>query len=410
MICIFSVTDTCSLSFFKKNRPENVKVIADLPHKVCLCSYHANFIDAVNALKKYVPNVRSYDNGFIQQFLCVESSMDCWYGQCDNCTGITVPKIIAFLGDTPLDLNVSWTEWKKTVEQTATAKKGTSQKENSKSETTSRFQKKEETGPISELIAHISALSSQFLVHSFNKREQSEAFNLIDRPRALDEDYAVEALLQIDFAENFVCASQDEIQSAHWNQKQISLFTTAFYHNKIFKGKVFVSDNTDHTKFTIVPYLWKLVSSLPSSCKILKIWSDGPTSQFKNKYMAAVLSLFEKKFSIKIIWNYFVASHGKGCVDGFGAMAKTVVRQHIRARDIIVNNAFDFVKAYKMTPSKIDIEEVTTEQMEQINTALQTVDLFSKTRPIPNILSAHQIQIINGKTVAFNTSKQGYSS
>lgn len=401
---LFSVIDTCSLSFFTKNRPENVKLIADLPHNVCLCSYHANFIDAVNALHKYVPNVPNYDNGFIQQFLCVGSSMNCWYGQCDNCTGITVPKMLALIGDTPLNLNVSWTEWRKTGEKNEKAKK-----ENSKDETAKRFQKKEETGSLSKLLAHIHALSSQFLVHSFNKREQAEVFNSIDRLRAINEDYAVEGLLQIDFAENFVCASQDEIQSAHWNQKQISLFTTGFYYNNNFKAKIFVSDNTDHTKFTIVPYLWKLVSNLPSSCKILKIWSDGPTSQFKNKFMAAVISFFEEKFNIKIIWNYFAASHGKGCVDGLGATVKTIVRKHIRARDIIVNNAFDFVQAFKMTPSKIDIEEMNTDQLEQINTELQTVNLFSKAKPIPNIMSTHQIQIINRKTVAFNTSKQGYS-
>lgn len=125
--------------------------------------------------------------------------------------------------------------------------------------------------------------------------------------------------------------------------------------------------------------------------------------------MAALISHFEQKFGIKIVWNYFATSHGKGCVDGLGAQVKQIVRKHIKARDIVVNNATDFVRAFNMTPSKIAIEEMTDNEIEKINTDLQTERLFTNAKTIRNISNAHQIQVVNGKVTIFNTSKQGYN-
>lgn len=315
----------------------------------------------------------------MQRFVCAVSSMDCWYGECDKCSG-----------DTPHDLQVSWFEWKQ-------------------NNNVNRTEKREEKGKLSDLISHLATMSSQFLVHCYNKREQADSFNNHDRPRALNEEYAIEGLIQVDFAENFVCVNQDEVQKAHWNQNQLTLFTTAFYYNNNFHGKVFVSDNKVHAKETIVAYLWKLLSSLPSTLRILKLWSDGPVSQFKNKFMAALMSHFEEKFEIKIIWNYFATSHGKGCVDGLGATVKQVVRKHIKARDIVVNNAADFVRAFKMTPSEITVEEMTNNEIEKIYTDLKADELFAKAKPIRNISSAHQMQLVEGKVTTYYTSKQGYN-
>lgn len=240
------------------------------------------------------------------------------------------------------------------------------------------------------------------------KGHQSDTFNLYDRPRASNTQFDSEALLQIDFAENFVCESQDEVQSAHWNQRQLSLFTTALYHNEEFRSKVYVSDNLTHTKETIIPYLYKLLTDMPKTVKILKIWSDGPSSQFKNKFIGAMIPQFEKEFGLKIYWNFFATSHGKGCVDGIGAIVKIIVRKHIRARDYVVNSANDFVSAFHLTKSKISVEEVTEDEFVEMNTALGAADVFARANPIHDIASAHQIQFINQKLVIFKTSNEGY--
>lgn len=97
------ISETCSFSYYAKKRPEHVKLINELHHNICMCTYHSNFIDAVNALHKFVPDVPEYGNGFMQMFLCKDSSQDCWFGKCAECKGISIDKLREAIGDTPSD-------------------------------------------------------------------------------------------------------------------------------------------------------------------------------------------------------------------------------------------------------------------------------------------------------------------
>lgn len=354
-----------------------------------MCQYHANFIQAVDSLNKIVPDLPTYKDGFVQKFLCEDASKDCWFGKCGNCKGISVDQLKNAIGNTSLDSAAKWMVWKKNV-------------------ASKRFEKIEETGKLTHLIAHIAALSAQFLRHSYIKTAQSNTFIAYDTPRAANSENGTEATLQVDFAENNVCEAQDEIQSAHWNQRQLTLFTTALRHNGIFQSKVFVSDNLKHTKETIIPYMYKLLTDLPKSVKVLKVWSDGPSSQFKNKFIAAMIARFEAEFGLKIYWNYFATSHGKGCVDGIGAIVKMVVRKHVRAREAIVNCAADFVSTFHRTESDISVEEVTETEFEEINNLLDTLTVYGSAKNVPDIASAHQLQVKDGKIVASDTSQEGY--
>lgn len=260
------------------------------------------------------------------------------------------------------------------------------------------------------LVLHIVNLSPQFLKHSFVKREQSDMFNKVDRLRVKSDDYPQESVVQIDFAENYVCEAQDEVQSAHWNQRQLTLFTSATFHQSNTHSKIFVSNNLSHTKETIVPYLYKLLLQLPPTVTIVKIWSDGPSSQFKNKFIAAIIPLFEKKLNLKIFWNFFATSHGKGCVDGIGATAKMLVRRQVLSRKFSVNSATDFANALKSKGTTIEIEEVTDAEVEKINKELNTALVFTNAKNVKNIASSHHLQVQNDTIISFLTSKLGYSS
>lgn len=224
---------------------------------MCMCSYHANFIEAVAALHKCIPTLPDYKNDFIQLFLCGESNINCWFSKCANCYGLTIEKLKEHFDNITLNMNVRWMVWRKST-------------------VSKRIEKCEENGTLADLATHVSALSPQFLRHRFVKRSQSDTFNLSDRPMETDLKFPDVGLLQIDFAENYVCEQQDEVQAAHWNQRQLTLFTTAFYFNDCFQSKVFVSDFLNHTKDSIVPFLYKLLVDFPRSMKILKVWSDGP--------------------------------------------------------------------------------------------------------------------------------------
>lgn len=132
-------------------------------------------------------------------------------------------------------------------------------------------------------------------------------------------------LLQVNFSENYKCVSQDEIQNAHWAQSQISLFTAALYHSGTIHPIVKASDELNHSKNTIILHVDKILNEIPKEIESVNIWSDGPTSQFKNKYIAAALPTLNEKHNLKINWNFFTMSHGKGPVDGIGGSLKRQV-------------------------------------------------------------------------------------
>jgi len=72
---------------------------------------------------------------------------------------------------------------------------------------------------------------------------------------------------------------------------------------------------------------------------LLHIWSDGPSSQFKNKYTAAAIPKLQEKHSLEIQWHYFATSHVKGCVDGSGRLVKRKVTERVIQKRSIVKDA-----------------------------------------------------------------------
>lgn len=195
----------------------------------------------------------------------------------------------------------------------------------------------------------------------------------------------------------------------HQKNSQVSLFTTALRHTRKLHPKVISSDNIKHSKETLVAYLFKIFSSLPKIIKILKIWSDGPSSQFKNKYIAAIIEVFEKRFRKKIFWNFFATSHGKGCVDGLGAVVKKRVRRRITSRKEIVNCTSDFVRSFNKEPSEIELIEVNDTEIDKINKKLKVLEIFENAPNVKKIKSFHQLQFEGNKAVGFSMSKHGYS-
>ena len=187
-------------------------------------------------------------------------------------------------------------------------------------------------GPISDLVDYVRSLLPSFLDHRFIKREQAAAYNEERELAVSDEHDTEKALLQVDFSENYTCVSQDEIQSAHWQQKQVSLFTAAIWHSGTFRPCVIASDNLVHSKDTLLAYVDRLLDALPTAVKHVSVWSDGPSSQFKNRFVAATIEQLERRHEMKIVWNYFTTSHGKGPVDGIGGSVKRYVWSRVRNR------------------------------------------------------------------------------
>ena len=70
-----------------------------------------------------------------------------------------------------------------------------------------------------------------FSLHRFVKRKQQVHFLKI-----IDECDSTTVVLQVDFSENVTLLEQNEVQSAHWTHKQVTIFTTHTWINKHVKN------------------------------------------------------------------------------------------------------------------------------------------------------------------------------
>ena len=92
-------------------------------------------------------------------------------------------------------------------------------------------------------------------------------------------------VLQEDFSENTSLRQQNEIQSGHWNHKQVTIFTAhAWIGEGVNDSFVIVSDSLNHTKevvYTFMSVLLKKLLELYPSIGPINVYSDGAASQFK---------------------------------------------------------------------------------------------------------------------------------
>ena len=63
------------------------------------------------------------------------------------------------------------------------------------------------------------------------------------------------------------------------------------------------------------------------------IWSDGPTAEFKNKFMSQFTEILSLKYNKPFTWKFSAISHGKGVVDEIGGKVTSTVRPKVRSQE-----------------------------------------------------------------------------
>lgn len=183
-----------------------------MPNNVCVCIYHANFIEACTVLHKHVQEFPAYGTELTQLLVCCEFNRDCWFKTCADCSPTIVEQKLREIVAGKNNVKVTWLQWKQ-------------------DKVKKRTQRDPEHGTITQLLNYFISIYRDFLKHSYTKNEQSDEFN-IDREYINSETNVKECLVQVDFAENFKCEAQDEAVNAHWNQHQVSKINKQLYLNK----------------------------------------------------------------------------------------------------------------------------------------------------------------------------------
>ncbi|CAF2926907.1 unnamed protein product [Rotaria sp. Silwood2] len=165
-------------------------------------------------------------------------------------------------------------------------------------------------GTVQNCIHILQTKINHFLFHVFIKRQQSNFFEMLKKD-VTDE----KCLLQLDYAENYSIIEQNQIQSAHWSRKQLSIFTAHVWSQSKTYPLVIISDDSSHDKYTVAKCLEHLLERskiLLPSMKELIIFSDGSACQFKERFLFKNLTHLADQFSLKLSWNFFASHHGKG--------------------------------------------------------------------------------------------------
>ena len=121
------------------------------------------------------------------------------------------------------------------------------------------------------------------------------------------------------------------------------------------------------------------------------IWTDGPSSEFKNKYTIEILRRLTEKYNKPFTWKFFATSHGKGTVDGVRGNCKSIVWQKTFSKGedcIIVQNADEFPNVVSRFVSSTKVAYI---DQSTIDAKINYEMPLKHTVRVPSISKAHMI-------------------
>ncbi|CAM4793442.1 unnamed protein product [Rotaria magnacalcarata] len=213
-----------SRSSFAEFRPIYVLPKKTLAHRICICVTHENVNLLLKALSGHVQGLTNSLNTFLSKLVCDGKQESCMMSSCDDFINKFQLLIMNKITD---DEKISkWFQW---------------------INTNGRAVKQVFSGSILQCVKQLKDKTPSYLRHVYIKRKQSQYFEDI-KTNARDNT----VVCQVDYAENFSMDNQDQIQSAHWGKKFVSIFTAyAWFGGSGGDGQSFglVSNSITHNLF-----------------------------------------------------------------------------------------------------------------------------------------------------------------
>ncbi|RXN14647.1 Sentrin-specific protease 2 [Labeo rohita] len=367
-------------SKFAELRPSHVLRSSDTPRNVCLCRYHENIKLALDCLQHIIPRQAFQSTqDFVEAVACNPESPLCMLGQCAECRNgkLLEMRTLCNIPEDDKQIKATWYAWE--------TKEGLPNKV-------------QKTGTLSDVLNFLKTVATKFVHHCFVKKQQSGFFQAIKLQAKADQETVV---LQVDFAENYIAAYQDQIQSAHWHQKQVTVFPSVLWSDGDPESYAIVSDSLEHDKRSVATFLSKIVEDIKMkhpAMKEIHIFSDGAASQFKNKFMWCFMSTtFKELFpTLRVQWHFFATSHGKGAVDGVGATVKRAVNTDFLCRQaVLVTDAASFVASARQSCPNINIKLITSSEITEFIQHHNLNERWANTSAVPGTQSVHHIEPVS---------------
>ena len=167
----------------------------------------------------------------------------------------------------------------------------------------------------------------------------------------------------LDFAENFTCTFQDEVQAAHWHHEQVTLHPIVSYYQcpqdeceeTVTESMVFISNDKNHDHHAVFQFTREALRHLTDVHQLpvehVIQWTDGCSAQYKSKGPFSDILCALTDFGCTLERNFFGSRHGKGPSDGESAVVKHHATTAIKAGAATICDAkdlFDYCKRSKL--------------------------------------------------------------
>ena len=334
-----------SRSTYCKLRPQNVVSYRKRPFLQCLCEYCVNVENAMNVINQTCTNLNLSDlkisTSKITSFslcskLSTDSSKACIDRQCATCGVHLVRDHLGPVIDASAEKELSFYQWENHQYEKDGIRK-----------TKKVLNKK--TCILAEIVDCLCELLTPHSRHLFNAMWQQRAFSNIKSSFKPGEIVSV-----IDFAENYSTFHQNEVQSAHWVNDQVTLFPiVAWYRCPVCPPEappvreylIFLSDDIKHDyhavhAFQMVGYNFLREHRGIQFEKVIE-FSDGCPAQFKSRCPFADISYATVDLGVMLERHFFGSRHGKNDSDGASGVIKSSVRRAVLAGRCVISNAED---------------------------------------------------------------------
>lgn len=365
---------------FFELRPKYIALMKDTPHNMSVCIYCSNFEFLFVALKLWLKSDTNLRE-FLIMFQCGDT-FDCASNSCDNCKNFnaTLDDLMKLESQ---DKAVNWKKWIK-IE--------------------SHVQKANLQGKkVSDAIQEFNETFAAYKLHIFVLKTQTAS---ISELKSISNETS--GLIIMDFSQNYATTSQDEVQSAYFSHKQISLFTAVSYIGSDIRSFAILSDETVNGKEQIYFYQKLMIETLIieySTLANIVFITDGCAAQFKNRYTLGNLLFMEHDFGISAQWIFTPSCHGKSAADGIGGSLKRQVFNRVMTNQFNVNCALDFVNCAKTFSSNVKILHVAKSDYDPYLQMLK--ERWNKMKLLPGTKSYHYFEPQQPNTIIAAVTARG---
>ncbi|CAF4951139.1 unnamed protein product [Pieris macdunnoughi] len=366
-----------SYTLFCRLRPFWVVTPNIHQRETCLCVTHANMELTLASLKQAdiidFPNYQSMLN-----YLCCDRYNEkCLMRECLNCNSRSI--CYREFDNSVLIKYSSWQCITEDILDTKTMKKRRVRK----------YKKITLNCAPKDIVMKLEENLDIFLKHEANIVHQYETIK-----RLKDNLTEKDAVIHMDFSENYNTKYSSEVQSFHFggSRTQISLHTVVLYTKGETKCFATMSENLNHNVPVIWAHLKPVMKLLPSSVENVHFLSDGPVTQYRNKDMFFYLlcKLTETYPNIyDFTWNYHEAGHGKGAPDGIGGTCKRTADK-IVALGTDIATIDDFATELNKSCPGIKIFVIPEEEIDFQKKIME--DNRPNIKPFTGTLKVHQVR------------------